>query len=148
MTISQWDVTGKRRVSVDRDDTLGKRLAKARKKARLSQQAVADAVLEPSQDGSYRKNTIYEWEKDIYVPSALALEKLARLYSVSADYLLGLPEGDDALRLQVIGRVVDGEVDAETLRSLATSDAATEAGQHLVDANNLAGRRKPKAQNG
>ena len=103
---------------MDRDDTLGKRLKRAREKAGLSQQAVADQVLEPSADGTHRKNTIYEWEKDIYVPNAVALEKLCRLYGASADYLLGLPEADDAYRVEVIGRIANGELDARALSVL------------------------------
>jgi hypothetical protein len=113
---------------------------------------VADRVLDPSPDGSYRKNTIYEWEKNKYVPNAVALGKLVELYGVSGHWLLTgdgpmhLPDGADAYRLEVIGKVVNGTIDDATVRKLAATSTAEDGKKADVSAKEAARVRKERRQ--
>lgn len=65
-------------------DTLGAKLAQARKKSGYNQEQVA-AML------SIRRQTYSAYERNVSVPDALTLGKLAQLFKVSTDELLGLP---------------------------------------------------------
>lgn len=73
--------------------TLGQRLKQARELAELGQADAATALLEPMADGSYRYQTISEWERGVRAPSIPELILACELYGVSADWLL-LGKGD------------------------------------------------------
>lgn len=64
-------------------EEIGKRLLDARQKKDLSQQQVADRI------GTTR-NTISRYEQGVREPSCAVIVSLARIYGVSADYILGL----------------------------------------------------------
>jgi transcriptional regulator with XRE-family HTH domain len=72
---------------------LGPRLAECRKKKNLSQLQVAEAV-------HLNRATISAHEKNTICPSVETLGKLARLYGVSVDYLLGNDAGNAESRRQ------------------------------------------------
>ena len=78
------------RASVTADSVVGleKRLRKGREYAGLSQREVAAEILTPADDGSFRHQTIYEWEKGLRVPDAREFEALRALYGVSGHWLL------------------------------------------------------------
>lgn len=61
------------------------RLKEARKKARLSQQKVADHI-------GVSQNTYSYWENGKYNVDSESLKKLSALFNVSIDYLLGTEE--------------------------------------------------------
>lgn len=133
-------MTGKSDVAGGRDDALGKRLAEARNRAGLSQQAVADAVVTAKRG----RQTVYEWEAGKASPSVEDLEKLCRLYGVTADSVLGLPEPDYAVRLAVIGKIVDNTISDDVVRRLAATaslaeleDLAAEGARALADLRKL-----------
>ncbi|HEY9784241.1 MAG TPA: XRE family transcriptional regulator [Candidatus Obscuribacterales bacterium] len=65
--------------------SLSGRLQNCRTQARLTQQQVADVLHVP-------RESISMWEKGSRVPGLRQLEDLARLYSVSVEYLLGKEE--------------------------------------------------------
>ena len=58
------------------------RLREARKKARLSQQQVADYI-------GISQNTYSYWENEKYNVDSESLRKLSELFNTSVDYLLG-----------------------------------------------------------
>ncbi|NLB89882.1 MAG: helix-turn-helix transcriptional regulator [Clostridiales bacterium] len=62
--------------------TLGTRLAKARKAAGYSQEQVAQVL-------SIKRQTYSAYERDVSIPDAITLGKLADLFQLSADSLLG-----------------------------------------------------------
>jgi len=62
--------------------TFNQKLLDARTKARLTQQQVADVIHVP-------RESISMWENGSRVPALRQMEDLARLYSVSVDFLLG-----------------------------------------------------------
>lgn len=72
---------------------LGPRLAECRKKKNLSQLQVAQAL-------QLNRATISAHEKNTICPSVETLGKLARLYGVSVDYLLGADGGSAEARRQ------------------------------------------------
>lgn len=63
------------------------------------------------------------------LPSVDSLARVVEELGVSAHWLLtgdgpmNPPDGADTLRLEVIGRVVNGDIDDETVRALATRSA-------------------------
>lgn len=63
-------------------DSLGKRLRQLRQNYRLKQDQVANRI-------GVNKNTICSYENDVRQPSYEILVKLAAIYRVSTDYLLG-----------------------------------------------------------
>lgn len=63
-------------------DSLGKRLRQLRQNYRLKQDQVANWI-------GVNKNTICSYENDVRQPSYEILVKLAGIYRVSTDYLLG-----------------------------------------------------------
>ena len=63
-------------------DSLGKRLRQLRQNSRLKQDQVANWI-------GVNKNTICSYENDVRQPSYEILVKLAGIYRVSTDYLLG-----------------------------------------------------------
>ncbi len=65
------------------------RLAEVRKDHGDTQQGLADKL-------NVTKFTISNWEQEKSVPSHELLVKVCRLYSVSADYLLGISDIDPA----------------------------------------------------
>lgn len=65
--------------------SLCQRLQQCRSQARLTQQQVADVLHVP-------RESISMWEQGTRVPGLRQLEDLARLYSVTSDYLLGKVE--------------------------------------------------------
>ena len=71
--------------------TLSQKLQNCRTEARLTQQQVADVLHVP-------RESISMWEKGNRVPGLRQLEDLARLYSVSVDFLLGKEEVDSRPR--------------------------------------------------
>ena len=84
------------------------------------------------------------------VPGWKYLPRLPGALGVSGHWLLTnegpmrRPHGEEALHLQVIGRIVDGEIDAGTLRALATQSpegtpvvGATQGSTTLEDATQL-----------
>src|SRR5581483_4783184 len=65
--------------------SLCQKLQQCRSQARLTQQQVADVLHVP-------RESISMWEQGTRVPGLKQLEDLARLYSVTSDYLLGKSE--------------------------------------------------------
>ena len=63
-------------------DSLGKRLRQLRQNNRLCQDQVASLV-------GVNKNTMCSYENDVQQPSYEILVRLATIYRVSTDYLLG-----------------------------------------------------------
>lgn len=117
------------------DGEVGERLASARVRARLSQQAVADAIGE-----ARGRQTVYEWEKGKAVPPIEALRRMCALYGVTADSILGLPESDAAYRLEVIGKIADGSLSNDALTRLAAwFDAGADALDALEDEDDANG---------
>ena len=66
---------------------LSQKLQNARAQARLTQQQVADVLHVP-------RESISMWEKGTRVPGLRQIEDVARLYSVSVDYLLDKEQGE------------------------------------------------------
>jgi len=62
--------------------SLGDRLKEKRKTKKLTQQDVAEKL-------GINNTTISKWESDTYEPDAENLKKLAELYDVTVDFLLG-----------------------------------------------------------
>ena len=62
--------------------TLGERLALARKRVGMSQEALANAI------GLGDRTTVSKWERDEVVPDGRFLLKLPEVLQVSADWLL------------------------------------------------------------
>ena len=74
----------------DREDQdfalrIGPQLKAARRERHLSLEAVAERV-------GISKQNVWEWERGTFVPGARKLVKLAELYGVSVDRLLGTPK--------------------------------------------------------
>ncbi len=67
---------------------LGRRLKELRKKRKLTQQQVAERIW-------VSKAMVSAYELSIRTPSYEVLIKLAKLFGVTTDYLLGLDEVDD-----------------------------------------------------
>jgi transcriptional regulator with XRE-family HTH domain len=63
--------------------TLGGRLKECRKKMKMTQLDIANKL-------GINHTTISKWESDTYEPDADSLGKLAELYGVTVDFLLGL----------------------------------------------------------
>jgi transcriptional regulator with XRE-family HTH domain len=63
------------------EDSLGERIFKLRKSAKMSQHQLAKRI------GIYQKN-ISKYERNEYTPSALILGDIARVLGVTTDYLL------------------------------------------------------------
>jgi transcriptional regulator with XRE-family HTH domain len=63
------------------EESLGERIFKLRKAAKLSQHQLAKQL------GIYQKN-ISKYEKNEYTPSALIVRNIAKVFGVTADYLL------------------------------------------------------------
>ena len=63
------------------EDSLGERIFKLRKAAKMSQHQLAKQL------GIYQKN-ISKYEKNEYTPSALIVRDIAKVFGVTADYLL------------------------------------------------------------
>ncbi len=80
------------------------RLREARKKARLSQQQVADYI-------GISQNTYSYWENEKYNVDSESLRKLSELFNTSVDYLLGkdfsIPKSK-GVRIPVLGQVQAG----------------------------------------
>lgn len=72
---------------------IGKRLAEARQRARLSKQHVTDELKRRRVKG--RKNALHEWETGKRTPTAEVLGHLAEIYgaSVDLDEVVGRPSG-------------------------------------------------------
>ena len=68
---------------------IGERLAEVRKDHGDTQQDLADKL-------NVTKFTISNWEQEKSVPSHELLVKVCQIYSVSADYLLGISDIDPA----------------------------------------------------
>lgn len=66
--------------------SFGKRLREARKACKLSQAAIAKTL-------SVSTQSVSEWERGLYQPSAERLAKLAKLLRVSVDWLLSGGDG-------------------------------------------------------
>lgn len=73
-------------VVVETRSLLAQRLAEARKRARLTQRQVAAKL-------GVTHGAVGNWETGTTEPDAQMLARLARLYRVSSDYLLGLDNG-------------------------------------------------------
>ena len=128
VTIARGDVTRKSGVPQGRDNGLGKRLADAREAAKLSQQDVATEIVTAKRG----RRTVNDWEAGRATPSLDDLRNLCRLYKISADRLLGLPEGTYAEQVRVIGRVINGEVDAAALDELSRLGLKPERAQEML----------------
>ncbi len=63
-------------------ESLGKRLVELRKKKKLTQEQLADKLAVSSQ-------AVSKWENDSSMPDIALLIKIAELYGVTTDYLLG-----------------------------------------------------------
>ncbi|MBR3243007.1 MAG: helix-turn-helix transcriptional regulator [Parasporobacterium sp.] len=67
------------------DDTMGQRLKKMRLERKLSQQQVATLI-------GVSRNTISAYETDLREPTYSKLIRLARIYRVSVETILGISE--------------------------------------------------------
>ena len=80
------------------------RLKEARKRARLSQQQVADYI-------GISQNTYSYWENEKYNVDSESLKKLSELFNTSVDYLLGndfaIPKSK-GIKVPVLGQVQAG----------------------------------------
>src|SRR5699024_1070712 len=74
--------------------TLGKRLQYIRNQRRLYQKEVADYV-------GTSKSVISNYERDIRDPDTCNLRKMAEMYNVSTDYLLGLTDDPYPLHIDL-----------------------------------------------
>jgi len=74
--------------------TLGKRLQYIRNQRRLYQKEVADYV-------GTSKSVISNYERDIRDPDTGNLRKMAEMYNVSTDYLLGLTDDPYPLHIDL-----------------------------------------------
>jgi transcriptional regulator with XRE-family HTH domain len=87
--------------------TFGERIALARGRAALSQEALADAV-------NVHRNAVAKWEADERLPEGRAMVELPGALRISGHWLLtgdgdmALPNGTEAIRLEIIGRIADG----------------------------------------
>lgn len=109
------------RESVAVTTTLGERIALARKRAKLGQGQLGDAL------GGASRSRVSEWEGDKAVPEGRYLLKLPGVLRVNGHWLLtgdgeiSLGESSDAtLRLELIQQLADPalEIPAEVLRGL------------------------------
>lgn len=91
--------------------TLGERLRSARKRKGLSQVDVFEAV-------GISNKSLSRYEKDDNMPSPEAISRLARLYDVSSEYLLGLTPD--------MGRCSDGSSDSESLIGMTDNRTSAE----------------------
>ena len=66
-------------------DKLSDRLKRRRKEVKKTQLEVANIL-------GVDHTTISKWENGIYEPDAITLRKIAELYDVTSDYLLGLTD--------------------------------------------------------
>lgn len=80
----------------------------------MTQQKAAMLVVAPSPDGTYRYQTVSEWERGIRIPDASDLARICLAYGVTADWLLlerGPPrhrqEADAVIRLEAVRRILD-----------------------------------------
>lgn len=71
--------------------TAGTRIKELRKKAKLSQQAVADFV-------GVSRAAVTQWEGDLTKPNGASLHSLAKLFTCDTDYIL-YGEGRDSLEI-------------------------------------------------
>lgn len=92
--------------------TFNQQLQDARAKARLTQQQVADVIHVP-------RESISMWESGARVPALRQVEDLARLYSVSVDFLLGKDNAESLFKereIQYRGLVNEPAVHLELAR--------------------------------
>jgi transcriptional regulator with XRE-family HTH domain len=68
--------------------TLAERLRVARELSGLTQMQAAELALDPMTDGTYRYQTISEFERGLRIPTAPELARLCEAYEASADWLL------------------------------------------------------------
>ena len=85
-------------------ETIGRRLKRLRKSEGLSQDAVSDLIY-------VSRETIRDWENDVYRPTCDSLIALAKYYQVSVDYILGVSDAQ-SMRLD---RLTNDEAKAITL---------------------------------
>lgn len=98
--------------------SLGERLKQLRKKKKLIQKDIAEML-------GIDNTTVSKWESDTYEPDIDNLNKLAEIYGVSVDYLIGNKKSD--------GAVAEGE--SEFLKRVR--EIAAERGMELTDPNFL-----------
>ena len=69
---------------------LGEQLKSLRKRDKMSQKALAEKLFVSQQ-------AVAKWEKDSATPNPDTLAKIADIFGVSVDYLLGLPDKKNSL---------------------------------------------------
>lgn len=84
------------------EQTLGKRIMEHRKRLGLTQDALAEQL-------GITAQAVSKWENDLSCPDITMLPKLAEIFGVSTDQLLGREEPEKVYRAEV----VDDEEDAE-----------------------------------
>ena len=99
-------------MSTTKQETLGNRIQKARVEKKLSPNQLAKKL-------DVSRGTIKNWESDESEPSARHLKAIAKLFSLSYNYLLDGKEGNDsslALRLLLSERKkIDAILDVFTV---------------------------------
>ena len=98
---------------------IGQRIRKARKLSRLNQQEVEAEI-------GKSKNAVSRWERAEVQLDATDLGKLARLFTVSADWLLGI---DDEVEMSEVELVRDYRLASRALR--AATLAGLQAGLRM-----------------
>lgn len=78
------DTSGRNPLDAE-SETLGQRVRSARERKGMTQEQLAELVLE-----SGRKATVSQWENDNAAPRAAELKRLCEVLGVSSDWLLGL----------------------------------------------------------
>lgn len=68
--------------------TIGDNIKKLRKEANLTQPELADRI-------NVAKSVISNWEQNLNIPKGNYIIELAKIFNVSADYILGLTDNDD-----------------------------------------------------
>ena len=92
------------------EETLGKRIAHHRKRLGMTQDALAEKL-------GITAQAISKWENDLSCPDIAVLPKLAEIFSISTDELLGLEPKTEVHE----GEVVDTNEKKIGLRTLCIS---------------------------
>jgi transcriptional regulator with XRE-family HTH domain len=112
--------------------TFGERLELARSRANLTQEQLGERV-------NVGRNAVVFWEKDGRLPEGAAMVLLPTVLRVSGHWLLtgegdmDVSEGTEAVRLRVIGRIVDGQISTKTLYLLARPEEPHAIADALAD---------------
>lgn len=82
-------------------DTIGKRIRELRENKNMTQTELSEAL------GMKTYTTVSKWESDDNFPKGKDLKRLAELFNVSSDYLLGLNKSEKSKDITVIYNQLD-----------------------------------------